>query len=666
MWADHEAAIDLLNVGHLVSAVLRAITDDRLDPVTIGVYGDWGSGKSTVIRRVREVADADPELLCVSFNGWRFEGYEDAKSALASTILEEIRREAKKEKGKLQRVKAAVAKAARSFGSRIDKLGFRRQIAGMGLNAGIAAGGVALGATIVGAPVAAGALGIAALGSLLRDGKELDGKKLADLLIKEQQAAAAEQRRLHVSIRDFHRRFARLVAALEVKRLVIIVDDLDRCLPTSVVDTLEAIRLFLAAPRTAFVIAADEALIRDAVAQRFPERRSSDALDETPRSNTLIGARYLEKLIQVPVRVPPLSRSDLHGYLNLLFAEQREEPGSFAKLCDRVRASARYDAISFHAGNAEELLQHPIDDRLKEDLVLAEQIAPVLALCAEGNPRQTKRFLNALVLRLAMAEERVVKLDRATAAKLLLLEYFLPELFRELALVAAANEGRSSELAALEMELQQSADSDAAESAAATISRFGAMASAMRVTDRFQAWLRTEPSLGAIDLRPYVYFATERFALPAGLAQRLSPGGAAILHDLLSDSEAAQKAAAERLEGISPTEVRLITSELTAKARSGRIDLGLRTSPMHAMVKVAHVRLDAAPDVIAALVGMPNESLPAAAALLISSLGQRHPSLSGAATAALQALAVQGRNPALQVAAKKRLEKLAADSSSSA
>src|SRR5215216_6038602 len=100
MWSDNEAEIDLLNVEHLVGAVLRVVKDERLDPVTVGVFGDWGSGKSSVIQLVlKRVAD-DPEVLCVYFNGWRFEGYEDAKSALAATILEEIERQAKSESGK--------------------------------------------------------------------------------------------------------------------------------------------------------------------------------------------------------------------------------------------------------------------------------------------------------------------------------------------------------------------------------------------------------------------------------------------------------------------------------------------------------------------------------------------------------------------------------------
>lgn len=660
MWADNEAVVDLLNVQHLVGAVIRVVTDDRLDPVTVGVYGDWGSGKSSVIQLVRQQIAGDPDLLCVYFNGWRFEGYEDAKAALAATILEEIEAEAKKETGKLQRVRAAVTSAARSVWGRIDKLRGGRQVFGIGVNASMAAGAAALAAGTIGAPITAGALGAAALVSLLKDAKQLDGAAVAEIVLKQQEAAVAAQREMHVSIRDFHRDFEKLVQTLEVKRLVIIVDDLDRCLPPSVIETLEAIRLFLAAPKTAFVIAADEALIREAVTHRFPEPAAVRDDQSAVRPRAAVGARYLEKLIQVPIRVPPLSRSDLHGYLNLLFAEQREtDTNSFKALCDRVRAASSYDAISFHAENAEQLLGQPVSDELKADFVLAEQIAPVLALCAEGNPRQTKRFLNALVLRIDMATDRGVSLDRATAAKLLLLEYFLPDLFRTLALAAAANDGVSEELAALEAEARREEGATVVKGheEPPPTGTFTAQAGAMQATDRFRTWIRTEPMLGSVDLRPYIYFASERFALPIGVAQRLSPLAAQALRDLLGESEAAHTAAAERTMTLPLPEVTAIIGELAAKARQGRTNLGERNSPMHAMVKIANKRPEVGADVIAALLGMPVDMLPPGAAIQIASLAQ-NAALKESAVSALRRLAEQTQNKSLQTAAGERLKVL--------
>ena len=60
---------------------------------------------------------------------------------------------------------------------------------------------------------------------------------------------------------EFRQDFAELLAGKQlshVRRVVVLVDDLDRCLPDTVVDTLETMRLFLSVPKMAFVIAADE------------------------------------------------------------------------------------------------------------------------------------------------------------------------------------------------------------------------------------------------------------------------------------------------------------------------------------------------------------------------------------------------------------------------
>lgn len=88
--ADNESPIDLYNVQHLVAAVASTARNQRLLPVTIGVYGDWGSGKSTVVRMVKEQLEREEDTLCVYFNGWLFEGYEDAKAAIIGSILDEL------------------------------------------------------------------------------------------------------------------------------------------------------------------------------------------------------------------------------------------------------------------------------------------------------------------------------------------------------------------------------------------------------------------------------------------------------------------------------------------------------------------------------------------------------------------------------------------------
>jgi hypothetical protein len=52
-----------------------------------------------------------------------------------------------------------------------------------------------------------------------------------------------------------------------------VVDDVDRCVPDTIIDTFEAIRLFLHVPKTAFVIAADQRIVQGAIEDRYPTAR---------------------------------------------------------------------------------------------------------------------------------------------------------------------------------------------------------------------------------------------------------------------------------------------------------------------------------------------------------------------------------------------------------
>ena len=90
MWKDSEADLDFLNFNYLAEQVVEISKDDNLSPATIGVYGDWGSGKSSLMKMVKKSLDTDEKTLTVEFNGWLFEGYEDAKTALCGTILDEM------------------------------------------------------------------------------------------------------------------------------------------------------------------------------------------------------------------------------------------------------------------------------------------------------------------------------------------------------------------------------------------------------------------------------------------------------------------------------------------------------------------------------------------------------------------------------------------------
>src|ERR1019366_4295553 len=94
MWSDNEAKEDLLGFQYLSDGIVSIVKNESLLPATLGVFGDWGGGKSTLIEMVKtrlsSPEEKDAGVVVLSFNGWLFEGYEGAKTALMGTILEEL------------------------------------------------------------------------------------------------------------------------------------------------------------------------------------------------------------------------------------------------------------------------------------------------------------------------------------------------------------------------------------------------------------------------------------------------------------------------------------------------------------------------------------------------------------------------------------------------
>ena len=80
MWPDKETEIDYLNFGYMVDMVVDIATNRKLSPSTIGLYGDWGSGKSSLMKLAqKKIEEKNSKIekekdtvktLCIEFNGW--------------------------------------------------------------------------------------------------------------------------------------------------------------------------------------------------------------------------------------------------------------------------------------------------------------------------------------------------------------------------------------------------------------------------------------------------------------------------------------------------------------------------------------------------------------------------------------------------------------------
>lgn len=80
--ADNETAVDLLYYEAIARTVVRLVSEKSDEPLSVGVHGDWGAGKSSVLMMVEGAFEKGGRVLCVRFNGWLFQGFEDAKAVL--------------------------------------------------------------------------------------------------------------------------------------------------------------------------------------------------------------------------------------------------------------------------------------------------------------------------------------------------------------------------------------------------------------------------------------------------------------------------------------------------------------------------------------------------------------------------------------------------------
>jgi len=68
-------------------------TSERLNPLTIGLFGNWGIGKSTLFslvdKKIKEKVE-EPKVISITINAWMFEGYDDAKTTLMDSIIRVI------------------------------------------------------------------------------------------------------------------------------------------------------------------------------------------------------------------------------------------------------------------------------------------------------------------------------------------------------------------------------------------------------------------------------------------------------------------------------------------------------------------------------------------------------------------------------------------------
>jgi predicted KAP-like P-loop ATPase len=438
MWTDNITDKDFLGFDIHANLIKELIKDDKMLPLTIGLFGDWGSGKSSILEVLKLELEKEEKTACLYFNGWTFEGYDDAKAALLETIVKEFENETKfgtEIKGNIKQLFKSI-KWMRVIGFGLKNIALPTATTYM-------TGGLSA------IPQILSGLKDAAIknpNELIGKLKEYDTENFLKQFTKD----TDNEDKFDV-VRKFRDEFETLLKKSKIDKLVILIDDLDRCLPERIIDNLEAIKLFLNVKNTAFVIGADPRIVRHAIEYRY-----KDMVNEhnTENSNDRIVHDYLEKLIQIPYNLPKLSESEVETYITLLFCETDIDNSDDFKVVleafKKFREQNRYSIFDF-VKVKEALADTTKTDKLEKNVSLIAKLSPIISESLYGNPRQIKRFLNTFMLRKKLAVvAKIHDFKDDILAKLMILEYAEPKLFEMLYNWQISNKGLASQLEELE------------------------------------------------------------------------------------------------------------------------------------------------------------------------------------------------------------------------
>jgi len=538
VWADIDTKQDFLNYGEAALLVAEVIRNERMLPTSIGVLGTWGTGKSSLLNIIEGELRADPatkEAIVVRFDAWLYQGYDDAKAALMETVSDAL-------------IAAAESSEDTSLlGQAWDLAGRVKWFRAAGLAAEVVA-------AMAGIPVFGAARAAAVAGENLFEGSgtEDDIKKVRegvkDAGDKAKGLVTAKAKRTPPKeIDEFKEEFGKVLGGLK-RTLVVFVDNLDRCMPEQTIRTLEAMRLFLSMHRTAFVVAADEEMVRQSVRAHFAnigERHVND---------------YLDKLVQIPVRVPRLGVREVRAYLFQLLADAGNVKADLQTqlrehLSKNMQAAWRDEPTSVQ--DVVKLLGLDPSSNDAAPFFTADRIAPLLAMPpVNGNPRLIKRMLNVVRMRARLAERRSMPAAEDIIAKVALFERCMSEDATKhfYALIQASNDGEVKLFAALEAAVGKREVFDKALPETWT-----------KEAELLHAWFALEPKVSG-DLRPIAYLGRDTVALSVQRAA-LSQAARQALAILLLANSKLSPAAKKALETVPTTENVLLMEALASEMR---------------------------------------------------------------------------------------------------
>jgi formylglycine-generating enzyme required for sulfatase activity len=306
---DRPAVQDALEFAPYCDTLIAILRDNATrTPLTLGLFGSWGSGKTSLMRMLEAGIQRArvPGFHTTWFNAWKYNREEVLWRALLLQVLDALRPSA---------AELAANETDRTLADRaadLDRLEeslYRtvewEELGRWTLDWARALRGTAEDAAEIALSFVPGSKPLIAL--LKQITEAVAGKKDASLAEAFHREVTRQRREQLRSLEQFERSFQEVLDRHIVQpsgRLIVFVDDLDRCLPDKAIEVLEAINLFLDVPGCIFVLGLDQEAIIDTIQTRYQGR--------------LKAREYLEKLIQIPFQLPPIEDRNMRGFVDAL------------------------------------------------------------------------------------------------------------------------------------------------------------------------------------------------------------------------------------------------------------------------------------------------------------------------------------------------------------
>jgi HEAT repeat protein len=402
--------------------VLAQILLEANTPLTVGLFGSWGTGKTTLLKMLQhDVEEKGPgSVRTIWFTAWKYDRFDALWRAFILRVLDQLypRADSKDPWEKRERLNRAaivdpgqrklvdlLQKMEESVYRDVEWQEFSKvSIDAMQLAANIGKGAAEVASAFLPVPGVIKPLAkLIGLDESLTDEME----KSASVIKHEFNKHRREQLN---SLEQFENLFKEALdlALGRDGRLIVFVDDLDRCLPEKAIEILETIKLFLEAEKTVFVIGMDQEIVERGIEIRYREYLFNQ--NREGASIPLRGNVYLQKIIHIPFYLPPMNEEDISNFIDHL--EGRAKKGASLQIPFLL---SRFDS------------ERVIDTLTRQ----------IFSTVLPPNPRQIKRAMNIfkLLQGIALVREENKSLPRNSVswpllAKTVLIQTQFPELYQ--------------------------------------------------------------------------------------------------------------------------------------------------------------------------------------------------------------------------------------------